>query len=117
MTRLTTKQIEHLERRLKDERERALTALNRSVSDISGESPQDRSGDLTKLPLHPADLGTDTMQIEMTAVNASRITEELTEIDAALARLYKNPESYGLSESTGEAIPFERLDAIPWART
>ena len=38
-------------------------------------------------------------------------------IDAALQRLYEHPERFGLSETTGDPIPFERLDIIPWART
>lgn len=37
------------------------------------------------------------------------------EIDAALRRLGNG--SYGVSESTGEPIAFERLMLIPWART
>ena len=46
-----------------------------------------------------------------------RASRELEEIDAALRRLYESPERFGLSETTGEPIPFERLDLIPWART
>lgn len=45
--------------------------------------------------------------------NATRISTELAEIDAALARLYETPEKFGVSESTGNQIPFDRLDAIP----
>ena len=48
---------------------------------------------------------------------ADRASRELEEIDAALQRLYETPERFGLSESTGRPIPFERLDIIPWART
>ena len=42
---------------------------------------------------------------------------ELAEIDAALERLYNTPEKFGICEDTGEDIPYERLDIIPWART
>jgi DnaK suppressor protein len=114
---LSRKQLEHLERRLKEERSRALGALNRSVAEYSGSTDQERSGDLTSMPLHMADVGTDTMQEELDASNETRISRELAEIDAALTRLYKSPESFGLSESTGTQIPFERLDAVPWARS
>jgi DnaK suppressor protein len=69
------------------------------------------------MPLHPADLGTDTMQEELDASNATRISGELAEIDAALERFYKTPEKYGICEDTGRDIPLERLDIIPWART
>ncbi|HEU4879101.1 MAG TPA: TraR/DksA family transcriptional regulator [Gemmatimonadaceae bacterium] len=69
------------------------------------------------MPLHMADVGTDAMQAELDASNATRISQELAEIDEALTRLYETPEKFGLSEATGEPIPFERLDAIPWARS
>ncbi len=114
---LTKKQLQHLEKRLQEERTRALSILNRSVADISGASAQDSDGDLTKVPLHPADLGTDTTQQELEASNDSRISQEVAEIDAALERLFKTPREFGVSEATGEPIAFERLDAIPWART
>ncbi|HET9684207.1 MAG TPA: TraR/DksA C4-type zinc finger protein [Gemmatimonadaceae bacterium] len=114
---LTDKQRTHLEKRLRDERERALSSLNRSVETTSRESEEDRAGDLTNMPFHQADLGTDTMQEELDASNATRISRELAEIDAALERLYRDPQRFGICEKTGEPIPFERLDIIPWART
>ncbi|MGH7605052.1 MAG: TraR/DksA family transcriptional regulator [Gemmatimonadaceae bacterium] len=114
---LTPRQLEHFEHRLKDERTRALSALNRTVTEYSGSTDQDRSGDLTSMPLHMADVGTDNMQEELNASNETRISRELAEIDDALTRLYKSPQSFGISESTGAQIPFERLEAIPWARS
>ncbi|MEO8579887.1 MAG: TraR/DksA C4-type zinc finger protein [Gemmatimonadales bacterium] len=114
---LTAKQSKHLEKRLKEERARALTALNRSLAQSSGSTDQDRSGDLTSAPFHMADRGTDTMNEELDASNDTRISRELAEIDAALSKLYEAPDTFGISEKTGAQIPFERLDAIPWART
>ena len=38
------------------------------------------------------------------------------EIDAALERLATSPDTFGLDEQSGEEIPFERLDIIPYAR-
>jgi len=114
---LTTDQRELVERRLREERARTLRALNRSVAESSGATEQDRTGDLTAVPFHPADLGTDTMQAEFDAANATRTSEELAEIDAALARLYSKPDQFGICEDTGQEIPFARLKIIPWART
>ena len=114
---LTQEQRSHLEQRLLEERARAQRMLNRSVEEYSGESEQDRAGDLTSLPFHVADRGTDTMQTELDASMATRVSQELAEIDAALDRLYRNPERFGICEDTGRDIPFERLDLIPWART
>jgi RNA polymerase-binding transcription factor DksA len=114
---LTSEQRTYLEQRLKEERTLALRLLNRAVEDHSGGTDQDRAGDLTKTPFHQADLGTDTIDDEIDASNATRVSRELAEIDAALERLYKRPEQYGRCEDTGRDIPFERLDIIPWART
>ena len=114
---LTEKQRMHLERRLHEERERVVRDLNRLVGDLSDGTEQDRSSDLTKVPFHPADLGTDTIDTEIAASNATRESDELEQIDTALERLVKTPERFGICEDTGEKIPFERLEVIPWART
>ena len=114
---LTETQRRHLARRLQEERTRALRTLNRSVDEHAEADEQDRSGNLSAVPLHPADLGTDTMQAELDASNATRVSRELAEIDAAIGRLHSTPEKYGVCEDTGEDIPYERLDLIPWART
>jgi RNA polymerase-binding transcription factor DksA len=114
---LTEEQRRHLERRLQEERASALGRLDRSLAEHTGEDAQDRAGDLTVMPFHPADLGTDAMQEELDASNETRTSRELAEIDAALERLYRTPERFGICEDTGEDIPFARLEIIPRART
>jgi len=111
---LTNAQRRHLEERLKEERERALQVI-RGYDE--GRSNPDDDGDLTNYPYHMADQGTDSFDQEMSTQLADRASRELEEIDAALQRLYENPERFGVSETTGRPIPFERLDLIPWART
>ena len=113
---LTETQRRHLEARLQEERERALDIIRRyDEGRDTGEATAD--GDLSNYPFHLADQGTDSYDQEMTTQFAQRASRELEEIDAALKRLYEHPEQFGLSETTGEPIPFERLDIIPWART
>ena len=107
----------HLERRLKEERARVMQLLDRSVADQSMESEQDRAGDLTKVPFHFADLGSDEIEAEIAASNTTRLSNELTAIDDALERFYRAPEHFGICQDTGAAIPFARLDVIPWARS
>jgi len=114
---LTSAQRDHLEQRLREERARALRALNRSVTDSESASEQDRTGELTKMPFHMADLGTDAMNEELDASNATRMSAEVAEIDDALERLYRDPERFGICADTGREIPLERLEIIPWART
>lgn len=113
---LSAAQRQHLQRRLLEERRRVLADLGHYSASTSA-TEQERSGDLTVVPLHAADLGTDANREEMEAANAARESSELEEIDAALERLYHTPERFGICEATGEDIPFERLDIIPWART
>jgi RNA polymerase-binding transcription factor DksA len=107
----------HLERRLREERARVMRLLDRSVTDQSTESEQDRSGDLTKVPFHFADLGSDVIEAEIAASNTTRLSNELVAIDDALERFYRAPEHFGICQDTGAPIPFARLDVIPWARS
>lgn len=114
---LSTAQRAHLEKRLQDERARTQKLLDTLTGAGTEETNQDQSGDLSKVPLHIADLGSTTMDEELDRSNATRISEELAQIEAALERLISDPDSYGLDENSHEPIPFERLDVIPWART
>jgi RNA polymerase-binding transcription factor DksA len=113
---LTAEQRQHLEGRLQEERERVLKDLRRS-DEARSESESEQSGDVSRLPFHLADIGSETYEQEMDMVMAQRASEELRAIDDALRRFYETPERYGICEDTGEPIPFERLDIIPWART
>jgi RNA polymerase-binding transcription factor DksA len=114
---LTIEQRNHLEHRLRDERARAVELLN-GIADARGtERQQEAAGDLSEMPFHPADRGTDTMNQELDESNATRASRELSDIDAALERLYKTPDKFGVCEDSGREIPFERLVVIPWART
>ena len=50
-----------------------------------------------------------------TAGVAMQQRERLADIEAALKRL--DDGTYGVSEKSGEPIPYERLLVLPWART
>jgi DnaK suppressor protein len=113
---LSAEQRTQIEQRLQEERTRALQTLRGLEADQSGDTVQDEAGDLTKVPFHPADLGTDTMDSELDASNVTRTSRELADIDDALDRLYRTPEKFGVTDD-GKVIPFERLVIIPWART
>ena len=114
---LTNAQRKHLGKRLRDERSRTEQLLNTLTGDGTDVTDPDQSGDLSRVPLHIADLGSTTMDAELDRSNATRLSEELAQIDTALERLTNEPAAYGICENSGEPIPFERLDVIPWART
>ena len=114
---MTKDELAYFERRLLDERARVTEVLQRDRAEAGDEEARDQAGDLSAFPFHPADLGTDEMQRELDDAVASREAATLAEIDAALERLYRTPERFGLDERTGAPIGRERLELIPWART
>jgi DnaK suppressor protein len=72
--------------------------------------------DLTNYPLHMADEGTDTMEQEKEFLLASHDGRQLMEIDAALRRLYTEPDTFDRCERCGQSIATKRLDLVPWTR-
>ncbi len=110
---LTAEQRDRLEKRLVEERERAAERAGRHDDDIAA---SDQDGDITTYPLHLADEGTDTMEQETDLLMRSRDGDHMALIDSALRKIYKQPESYGICENCGRAIPYQRLEMVPWAR-
>ena len=110
---MTKSELEHLEKRLLRERERVLKALRQLDDSIA---PPGGDGDLTSYPLHLADEGTDTMEQEQSLLLLSKEGRLLIDIDEALRTLYKEPERFGKCVNCNAAVPFERLDIVPWAR-
>jgi RNA polymerase-binding transcription factor DksA len=64
--------------------------------------------------MHPADAGTDSFDRDLVLGLASFHNVGIYEIDAALKRIEDG--TYGICELTGQKIPWERLEAIPWTR-
>jgi DnaK suppressor protein len=102
--------------RLHDERERVLKILRR-FEEARDNSGTEAAGDISDYPFHVADRGTDSFDQEMDMALAQRASRELEEIDDALRRFYEEPDRFGICENTGEPIPMERLDLVPWTRT
>jgi RNA polymerase-binding protein DksA len=105
------KQLQHFEKRLMEERRRAVKELGHY-----GEASQDNDGDLSSYSFHMADQGTDAMEREKAFLFASQEGRFLWHIDQALRRLYKSPQTFGKCHNCGQEIAFERLDALPHAR-
>jgi DnaK suppressor protein len=70
------------------------------------------AGNLSHLPLHMADLGSDNFEQECTLNLLQNQQRVLAEIDAALARIAKG--TYGICEECGAAIPKDRLKVVPY---
>lgn len=70
--------------------------------------------DLSNMPIHMADVGTDSYEMENTLGLMDSERKLLAEIEEALARIENG--TYGICEGNNEPIPKARLKAIPWAR-
>ncbi len=106
-------ELKHFERRLIDERKRALAQVAQFDDDLGG-SEEAASGDLTTWRFHMADVGTETFEREQNFLLASREGRLLWHIDEALRRLYRSPGTFGTCNECGRRISYERLDAIPY---
>ncbi len=112
--RLSPAEIKHFKGLLLQKRKE----LQQNVSEIEGEtlrkSRLDASGDLSSMPIHMADLGTDNFQQEFSLELMDSERKLLVEIDDALNRIANR--TYGICEGTGKPITKARLEAQPWAR-
>ncbi len=71
-------------------------------------------GDLSHMPVHMADAGTDQYEHEFTLGLVESERKLLKEINDALLRIKSG--TYGVCLETGEPINKDRLDAKPWAK-
>lgn len=99
---------------LQRERSRALEALGHF--DEQSHDLRENAGELSLYRFHMADIGTETMEQEKEFLLASNEGRRLYDIDEALRRLYKSPETFGRCERCGEMISLERLEVVPQAR-
>jgi DnaK suppressor protein len=69
--------------------------------------------ELSDLDQHMADDATELFEEERDAGLAERLREELAAVERAEQRLMLG--TYGLSVESGDPIPDDRLEAVPWA--
>jgi RNA polymerase-binding transcription factor DksA len=79
-----------------------------------GKSGQDASGDLSNVPIHMADVGTDNYERDLTIGLIQNGEEELKAIDNALERI--GEKTYGSCEECGTKISKARLTALPYVQ-
>src|SRR5262249_22452319 len=95
-----------------------LRLSSRLIGDFSdlGEEAFHRTGDgnLSGEPLHPADLGTDTLERQITFALLENEGQTLAETAAALERIEQD--TFGLCEECQTEIPAARLQAVPYTR-
>ncbi len=85
------------------------------VQSMEEEALQSTSGsNLSNLPMHMADMGTDNYEQEFTLGLVEKDRQMLHEINIALDKIRRG--TFGICEGTGKPITRARLEAKPWAR-
>ncbi|HUT12862.1 MAG TPA: TraR/DksA family transcriptional regulator [Thermoguttaceae bacterium] len=76
-------------------------------------SRSEANGDLSSMPIHMADMGSDNFEQEFTLSLMESEEGTLAQIEASLERIEEG--TYGQCEECGVKIPKNRLKAIPYA--
>ncbi len=84
------------------------------LSAMEAQALRSGGGSPSHMPIHMADVGTDTFDQDFILGMAENERQRLREIDAALKRI--EDRTYGICEMTHKVIPKSRLNAKPWAR-
>ncbi|NQX44099.1 TraR/DksA C4-type zinc finger protein [Paenibacillus tritici] len=87
---------------------------NGAEDSLLGDSLTLSTGELSSVDNHPADTGTETFERSRDLSINTSLSEELSEIEAALERMEQG--TYGICEASKQEIPYERLEAIPFTR-
>jgi len=99
---------------LLEKRQEIMGSFNEIENEALKQSRLDAAGDLSSMPIHMADLGSDNFEQEFALGLMDNERQLLHEIDMALMRIVEG--AYGYCEGTGKPIPKARLEAKPWAR-
>jgi RNA polymerase-binding transcription factor DksA len=95
-------------------REHVKAELDLHTAETLKHSTREDSGDLSGYAQHQADSATDSFDRDFALSLLSSEQDALYEIEEAIKRIRNG--SYGRCEVTGEAIPKERLLAVPFTR-
>ncbi|MHC4142421.1 MAG: TraR/DksA family transcriptional regulator [Planctomycetota bacterium] len=109
-TKLKKKDLDHYRGLLLERRRELVGDLNA----MEKQALQATGSNVSHMPIHMADIGTDTYDQDFMLGLAENERQRLREIDAALVRI--EDRTYGICQMTGKVIPKTRLNAKPWAR-
>ncbi len=111
---LTAADRGHFKKVLLEKRREILRNVGEFEDEALKKSRLDACGDLSSMPIHMADIGTDNYEQEFALGLMDGERKLLREIDAALGRIENK--TYGTCQGTGKPIAKARLEAKPWAR-
>ncbi len=107
-------ELTHYKRILLDLRQKLVENVNSMEDEALGKSRQDASGDLSNVPIHMADVGTDNYDRDLTIGLIQNGEEELRAIDDALERI--GNKTFGSCEECEKKISKARLTALPYVK-
>jgi RNA polymerase-binding protein DksA len=107
-------QIEHFRHQLLALKKRLGADLSALEEEALRATGGEASGSLSDVPVHPADLGTDTYEEEISLGLLENQDRLLTEVNDALARIEQG--TFGRCEECHEEISLRRLAALPYTR-
>ena len=110
---LSDAELETYKNRLISLRSRIRNDVSTMTDGALSHSRSEAAGDLSAMPLHMADIGTDNFEQEQTLSFIQSDNYTLTLIEEALVRIKAG--TYGLCESCGKPIPKVRLNVLPYA--
>lgn len=113
-TSLNKADLDMFRKMLLDKRRSIIGDMNGIEAEALGTNRQEGSGDLSNMPTHPADIGTDNYEQEFSLGLLASERTLLKEIDQALDRIRSG--TFGVCMGTGQPIGKARLQARPWAK-
>jgi len=113
-TPLTKAELAEFRQMLLEKRRSLLGDMDGMANEALRRNLGDRSGELSTIPTHKADIGTDNYEQEFTLGLLESEQQMLREIDQALERIENG--TYGMCLGTGKPIGKARLRARPWAK-
>lgn len=111
---LTKPQLNKLKKMLLEEKENLQETVNSTNGILSHEKEKDNM-ELSSYDNHPADLGTELYEREKDMALSVHEEDQLGKVEAALSSMEKG--TYGKCEICEKDIPYDRLEAIPYATT
>lgn len=111
---LTAEELAQFCQTLLEKRRQLLGDVDHMQDEALNHGGQNGSGNLSSMPIHMADIGTDNYEQEFTLGLIESERQLLRQMDHALNKLEKG--TYGVCEATGQQINRARLEAKPEAR-
>jgi RNA polymerase-binding protein DksA len=111
---LSRKELAEYREMLLEKRRTLLGDMDGMHAEAMRDNRDEGTSDLSTMPVHMADVGTDNYEQEFTLGLLESERQLLREIDESLQRMTEG--TYGVCLGTGKPINKSRLRAMPWAK-